>query len=58
MSSRGKGPHRFPMAAFTSRQSKAAIAVDIYSQHEVLCESIKFLRDRAATLLASEKPTR
>ena len=52
MSSRGKGRRRLPMAARASRQSKATIAVDIHSQHEAVCESIKSLRDTAATLLA------
>ena len=46
------------MDACASRQSKAAIAVDVHSQHEVVCESINSLRDTAATLLASEKPTK
>ena len=58
MSSRGKGRCRLPMAARASRQSKAVIAVDIHSQHKAVCESIKSLRDTAATLLASEKPTK
>ena len=44
------------MAACASRQSKAAISVDIHSQHEAVCESIKSLHDTADTLLASEKP--
>ena len=55
---RGKGRRRLPMAVRASRQSKAAITVDTHSQHEAVCESIKSLRDTAATLLASEKPTK
>ena len=58
MSSKGKGRSRLPMSTRASRQSKSAIAVDIHSQHEAVCESIKSLRDTAATLLASEKPTK
>ena len=58
MPNRGKGRCRLPMTALASRQSKAAIAVDIHSQHEAVCESIKSLRDTVATLLASEKPTK
>ena len=58
MSSICKGRRGLPMAACASRQSKAVIAVDIHSQHEAVCESIKSLRDTAATLLASEKPTK
>ena len=58
MSSRGKGRRRIPMAARASHQLKAVIAVDIHSQHEAVCQSIKSLRDTAATLLASEKPTK
>ena len=58
MSSRGKGRRRLLMAARARRQSKAVIAVDIHSQHEAVCESIKSLRDTAATLLAYEKPTK
>ena len=58
MSSRGKGRRRLLMAARASRQSKAAIAVDIHSQHEVVCESIKSLSVTAATILDYEKPTK
>ena len=58
MSSRGKGRRRLPMAVCASRQSKAAITVDTHSQHEAVCESIKSMRDTAATVLASEKPTK
>ena len=58
MSSRGKGRRRLPKAARAILQSKAVIAVDIHSQHEAVCESIKSLRDTGATLLASEKPTK
>ena len=58
MSSRGKVRRWLPMVARASRQSKAVIAVDIHSQHEAVCESIKSMRDTAATVLASEKPTK
>ena len=58
MSSRGKVRRRLPMFARASRQSKAVIAVDIHSQHEAVCESIKSMCDTAATVLASEKPTK
>ena len=41
-----------------SHESKDAIAVDIHSQHEAVCESIKSLHDTGATLLAYERPTK
>ena len=56
MSDKGRGHRRLPMAAHASRQSKAAIAVTIHSQHIEVCNSIRSLRDAAATLLASENP--
>ena len=46
------------MAACASRQSKSVIVVDIHSQNESVCESIKSLRDTAATLLAYDKSTK
>ena len=58
MSSRGRRRRRLPMAALASRQSKAAIAVDVQSQHEALSNSIQLLRATAATILESEKPTK
>ena len=54
----GKGRRGLPMAACASRQSKSVIVVDIHSQNESVCESIKSLRDTAATLLAYDKPTK
>ena len=47
MSDKGRGHHRLPMAAHASRQSKAAIAVTIQSQHREVCNSIRSLRDTA-----------
>ena len=58
MSSRGRRRRRLPMAALASRQSKAAIAVDVQSQHEALSNSIQLLRATAATILEAEKPTK
>ena len=58
MSGRGRGHRRLPMAAAYVRKSKASIAVDIHSQHKVVCANILSLRDSAADLLASEKPSK
>ena len=55
MPRKSKEHRQLPMA---NRQSKASVAVGVQSQYEVVCENIRSLRDTAATLLASEKPTK
>ena len=59
MSGKGRRNRRcLPMASLAGRQSKAAITVDIRSQHKEVCDNIRSLRDTAAELLACDKPTK
>ena len=58
MAGKGRGNWCLPMVTNIRQQSKKAISVDIQYQDKTLYTSIRSIHNMAATVLASERPTK